>query len=269
MNKPCIITLTTDFGLSDPYVGMMKGVVLSINPDARIVDISHQVKAGAVSPAAGLMQETSTFFPKGSIHIGVVDPGVGSDRRPILIRTEDHFFIGPDNGLFWPIIKSNEHVDVIHLNKDEYFLPRVSHTFHGRDIFAPVAAHLSRGINPLKMGTIITDPVQLLLPVSQQHGDILSGQIIRIDNFGNMITNIRKNDLDKHVGTDRPAVKVGNLIIENVHETYAETEEGELLALIGSSECLEIAVNLGRACDRLELGPEELVGMKVEVEKKK
>jgi S-adenosylmethionine hydrolase len=269
MNKPCIITLTTDFGLKDPYVGMMKGVILSINPEARIIDISHQVEAGTVSHAAGLIQETCIFFPKGTIHMGVIDPGVGSDRRPILVRTKDHFFIGPDNGLFWPIIKSNEPVDIIHLNKDEYFMPRVSLTFHGRDIFAPVAAHLSRGINPLKMGTSITDPVQLLLPILQQHGDILSGQIIRVDNFGNMITNIRRKDLDKHMGTDRPTVKVGNLVIENVHETYAETKEGELLALIGSSECLEIAVNLGRACDRLEVAPEELVGMKVEVEKKK
>ena len=248
---------------------MLKGVILSINPEARIIDISHQVKAGTVSHAADLIQETCIFFPKGTIHIGVVDPGVGSDRRPILIKTEDHFFIGPDNGLFWPIIELNEQVDIIHLTKDEYFLPRVSHTFHGRDIFAPVAAHLSRGINPLKMGSIITDPVQLLLPVLQQHGDILTGQIIRVDNFGNMITNIRRKDLDKHLGTDRPSVRVGNLIIENVDETYAGTEAGELLALIGSSECLEIAVNLGRACDRLKVAPEELVGMKVEVEKKK
>ena len=268
MIKPAIITLTTDFGLSDPYVGMMKGVILSINPEARIIDISHQVKVGNIHHAASLIQEACVFFPKDTIHIGVVDPGVGSDRRPVLVKTEDHSFIGPDNGLFWPIIQSNEQVDIVHLTRDEYFLTRVSHTFHGRDIFAPVAAHLSNNINPMKMGTVVTDPVQLQLPMVQRHGEILSGQIIRVDNFGNMITNIRKKDLDTHIGNDRPKITIGNLIVENVHETYAETEEGELLALIGSSKYLEIAVNLGRACDRLEMANDELVGMKVEVKKK-
>lgn len=269
MMNPAIITVTTDFGLRDPYVGMMKGVILSINPEARIIDISHQVKAGNIRHAASLIQEACVFFPKDTIHIGVVDPGVGSDRRPILVKTEDHYFIGPDNGLFWPIIQSNEHVDIVHLTKDDYFLPNVSHTFHGRDVFAPVAAHLSNNINPLKMGTVVTDPVQLQLPVVQRRGKVLTGQIMRVDNFGNIITNIRKKDLDTHIGTEQPEIKLGNLVVENVHETYAETEEGDLLALIGSSGYLEIAVNLGRACDGTGVATGELVGMEVKVKRKK
>ncbi len=262
-----IITLTTDFGLSDPYVGVMKGVILSINPEARVIDISHQVKAGSIIQAAGLLREAYHFFPKGTAHVGVVDPGVGGNRRPILIKTENHFLVGPDNGLFWPIITAYEHIKIIHLTKSEYFLPHVSHTFHGRDIFAPVAAHLSRGVDPLKMGAAISDPVSLQFPVSQQKGEVLFGQIIRVDHFGNLITNIHRKDLMSFSGTDRPVIKVGDLTIEDVRETYAEAKAEEVLALIGSSGCLEIAVNLGRASDRLGMNSEDLIGMEVEVGK--
>ena len=263
-----IITLTSDFGLSDPYVGMMKGVILSINPEARIVDISHLIKAGDIPHAARLIQDTFNYFPKGALHVGVVDPGVGGPRRPILVHIRDHCFIGPDNGLFWPIISSHKHVDIIHLTEDKYFLPRVSRTFHGRDIFAPVAAHLSSGINPLKMGSAVHDPVKLRIPVAEQHGGILSGQVIRVDHFGNLITNIRRRDLDRHVGTDPPAIKIGGLVIDALYKTYSDAEEDEIMALIGSSECLEIAANRGRACDRLDVDLKDLVGMKVKVGKR-
>ncbi len=268
MKNPGIITLTTDFGLADPYVGMMKGVILSINPEARIVDISHQLNAGEISHAAGLVNETYRFFPKGTIHVVVVDPGVGGDRRPILIKTNDYFFIGPDNGLFWPIVSSYEDVGIIHLTEKMYFLPHISRTFHGRDLFSPVAAHLSLGIDPFKMGNAIADLVKLNLPVPQKNDEILSGQIIRIDNFGNMITNIRKQDIEQISDISDVVVKVGDLEINGMHEIYADEKEGEILALIGSSEHLEIAINLGRACDRLGGNSEKLIGMEVGVEKK-
>jgi len=231
------------------------------------VDVSHQIKAGNIPQAAWLIQESHKFFPKGTIHLAVVDPGVGSDRRPIVIRTEDHFFVGPDNGLFWPIISAHRKATVIHLREKEFFLPRISPTFHGRDIFAPVAAHLSRGIDPLKMGTPITDPVLLHLPPVKQNGNILSGQIVRIDNFGNLITNIHREDLLRFSGTGKMVIQAGQLAIEGMRETYSEATAGEALALIGSSEFLEIAINQGQASERLGVDPEKVPGLKVEIRK--
>ncbi|MCP4575433.1 MAG: SAM-dependent chlorinase/fluorinase, partial [Deltaproteobacteria bacterium] len=222
---------------------------------------------GDIPHAAGVIQEAYNFFPKGAIHVGVVDPGVGSDRRPILVKTEDYFFVGPDNGLFWPIIRTHQPVEIIHLTEKKIFRPRISPTFHGRDIFAPVAAHLSCGIDPMKMGAIITDPVPLQLPTPQQKGEVLSGQVIRVDNFGNLITNIHRQDLMQFSATGQTVIKVGGLIIEEVQETYADAKTGEMLALIGSSGHLEIAVNQGRASERLGVDIEGLTGLKVEVGK--
>lgn len=265
MSNSGIITLTTDFSLEDPYVGIMKGVILTINPGARIIDITHQVKTGDIMHAAGLILEAYRFFPKGSIHVGVVDPGVGSDRRPILIKAEDFFFVGPDNGLFSPIISTDQTVEIIHLTERDYFLPHVSHTFHGRDIFAPVAAHLSLGIDPMKMGPPITDPVLTQLPAPRQNGETLFGQIVRVDNFGNLITNIHSKDLAEFAEPGQTVIKVGDMVIEEVRKTYTEVKKGDLLALIGSSGFLEIAVNLGRASERLGVDSEKLVGTKVTV----
>ncbi|MBW2615166.1 MAG: SAM-dependent chlorinase/fluorinase [Deltaproteobacteria bacterium] len=261
------ITLTTDFGLSDPYVGIMKGVILSINPAARVIDISHLIKAGSVMQAACIIEEAYTFFPKGTVHVAVVDPGVGTGRRLILLETEEYFFVGPDNGIFWPIIVAHADIKAIHLTESKYFLPHITHTFHGRDIFAPVAAHLSRGVDPRKMGHSISDPVPFEVPRPQQAGEVLSGQIIRVDHFGNLITNILQKDLDQFSGSARPVINIGDLVIEGVCKTYADASAGETLAMIGSSGLLEIAVNLGRACDRLGLNSEDIVGSKIEVTK--
>ena len=267
VNVSAIITLLTDFGLRDPYVGIMKGVILSINPDARIIDISHMVKAGSIIHGAGLLQETYTFFPKGTIHVVVVDPGVGGDRRPILVKTKDHLFIGPDNGLFWPIITTHHQSEVIHLTEIKYFLSNISSTFHGRDIFAPVAAHLSLGVDPLKMGSIISNPVPLHLPTPEQKDDILSGQVMRVDRFGNLITNIHIKDIEEFLGTGPPIIRAGKLTIRGICRTYSEVNTGETLALIGSSSYLEIAVNQGRACDCISINLENIIGTKVEVNK--
>jgi len=252
VNVSGIITLLTDFGLRDSYVGIMKGVILSINPDVQIIDISHTVKAGSIIHATGLLQEAYPFFPKGTIHVAVVDPGVGGDRRPILVKTKDHLFVGPDNGLFWPIITSHHQTEIIHLTETKYFLSDISNTFHGRDIFAPVAAHVSLGEDPFEMGSVINNPVPLHLPTPEQKGNQLLGQVMRVDRFGNLITNIHKKDMEKLLGTKPPTIKIGNLIIKGVRSTYSEVNTGETLALIGSSGYLEIAVNKGRACDRIE-----------------
>ena len=265
MNRSGIITLTTDFGASDPYVAIMKGVILSINPAAGIIDISHQVDAGAIAQAASILVEACSFFPKGTIHVGVIDPGVGGARRPILIKTEDYFFIGPDNGLFWPLINTQKDVVIIHLTEKKFFLSQISHTFHGRDIFAPVAAHICRGVNPFDMGTIITDPVLLNLPVPQQNGDVIRGQIVRVDHFGNLLTNIHSKDIAHFSGS--PLIRVGDAIIKGLKKTYAEAMAGELIALIGSSDYLELAVNSGRAGNRIGVDKARLIGTEVEVKK--
>jgi len=259
------ITLTTDFGLKDPYAAVMKGVILSINPAARIIDISHSVKAGSIMQAAVLIKEAYPFFPKGTIHVAVIDPGVGGKRRPILVKTENHIFVGPDNGVFWPIIKDHKQTAIIHVTESRYFLPDISHTFHGRDIFAPVAAHISRGIDPLEMGQAIDDPVPLELPVPEQRGDSLYGRVMRIDHFGNLITNVKKRDLEEFLGPESSVIIAGKVVIEGLRSTYSEVRAGETLALIGSSGCLEISVNTGRASDIAETDPEDIVGMEIEV----
>jgi S-adenosyl-L-methionine hydrolase (adenosine-forming) len=265
MNRSGIITLTTDFGARDPYVAVMKGVILSINPEARIIDISNQVDAGAIAQAASILVEVYSFFPKGTIHVGVIDPGVGGDRRPIIIKTEDHFFIGPDNGLFWPIINTQKDVAIIHLTEKKFFLSQISHTFHGRDIFAPVAAHICRGVDPFDMGTIITDPVRLNLLVPQKHAAVIRGQIIRVDHFGNLLTNIHSKDIAHF--SDSPLIRVGDANINGLKKTYAEAMAGELIAIIGSSDYLELAVNRGRASNRIGVDEARLIGTEVEVKK--
>jgi S-adenosylmethionine hydrolase len=262
---PALITLLTDFGLKDPYVGILKGVILAINPAARVVDICHHVKPGSITQGSILLQEAYPFFPEGTVHVAVVDPGVGSGRRPIVVKAKGHMFVGPDNGIFWPIMAGQENSRVIHLIKAEYFLPEVSATFHGRDIFAPVAGHLSKGVDPGEMGILINDPVQLQQRMPVRKGGLLSGQVVRVDHFGNLITNIHRKRLEQFLENAQPVIKVQNCTIHGIRETYKEATAGEILALIGSSDHLEIAVNLGRACDYLKLNPGCIDGIAVEV----
>lgn len=260
-----IITLTTDFGLSDPYVPMMKGVVLSINPGVQLVDISHEVGTGSIFQAAYLIHETFSFFPPGTVHVAVVDPGVGGNRRPIAVKMEGHFFVGPDNGIFWPVIEKQNSPVIVHLSEKKYFLPAISHTFHGRDIFAPVAAHISSGVDPEIMGPAINDPVKLSLPKPQQKGDVLYGQVVWMDNFGNLITNIHRADLELFLKSSKPIIKVGELVIEEIKYVYSSVAEGKPLALFGSSYYLEIAVNIGRASEYPGLKSDQIIGTEVRV----
>ena len=260
-----IITLMTDFGLRDPYVPMMKGVILSINPEAKIVDISHRVKAGSIFQAALLIRETYPFFPPGTVHVAVIDPSVGSERRLIAAEADSHFFVGPDNGLFWPILQAHAASTIIHLTRDEYFLPEVSYTFHGREVFAPVAAHITLGVKLDSLGEPIQDSVQLAVPLPYEKEGVLYGEIIRVDNFGNLITNIHRENFEKFLSLAPPVVEIGNLTVKKFGFTYADVEEGEPLALINSSHWLEIAVNLGRASDYLEKESGEIVGTLIQV----
>jgi S-adenosylmethionine hydrolase len=269
MDPSRIITLTTDFGLHDPYVAMMKGVILSIHSKARIIDITHQIQAGAIIHAAGIIREAFPFFPKGTVHVAVIDPGVGSDRRLIGLKAGGHFFVGPDNGIFWPVIEDHKEAKIIHLIENAFFLSGMSHTFHGRDVFAPVAAYLSQGADLEQMGPKIDDPRTLLYPSPREKAGILYGQTTRVDHFGNLITNIHRKDLHSFLESAHPVIEAGNLVIKKLSHTYSDVEEGEPLALINSSDWLEIAVHLGRASEYMGLKSEELLGTEVRVKKTK
>lgn len=267
MEPSGIITLTTDFGLLDPYAAMMKGVILGINPHARLVDLTHNINAGSISQAAILILEAYSFFPEGTVHVAVVDPGVGSNRRHIGIEAGGHFFVGPDNGIFWPVMEANRHPKVFHLTRTRYFLPSISSTFHGREVFAPVAAHISLGIHLSEMGNTILNPVRLSIPHPRSKGHTLSGQVMRVDNFGNLITNIRRQQLESFLKASQPVITVGKLRLNKLSATYSDGEEGEVLALINSSNLLEIAVNLGRASGCVGLSSDEIIGTQVKINK--
>ena len=267
MGRSGIITFMTDFGLSDAYTAMMKGVVLSINRSADIIDITHYINIGSIFQGAGMLKETYSYFPRGTVHVAVVDPGVGSSRRQIAIKAAEHFFVGPDNGIFWPIIEDNPNAEIINLSEKRYFLSHVTSTFHGRDIFAPVAAYISLGTEIGKMGTIMSDPERLTLPRPYLKHDTLKGQVTRIDNFGNLITNINESTLSKFLGGKKPVIHIGDYKIQWVCDTYSDKDKGELLALINSSSLLEIAVNLGKASEYMGRSPDEIIGMLVKVVK--
>jgi S-adenosylmethionine hydrolase len=260
-----IITLTTDFGRSDPYVAMMKGIILSINPNATIIDVTHQIPAHSMREGGMIIKESYTYFPSGTVHVGVVDPGVGGIRRPIAILVDNHFFVGPDNGLFSPIIETQCHTDVIHLNETRYWMHTISPTFHGRDIFAPIAAHLSLGTNLLLMGEKIDNPTLLPSPLPQKNNIDLVGEIIRVDHFGNLITNITEEHLGPFLTAKDLAIRIGRITVKKISTTYSDVPEGQPLALIGSSHLLEIAVNMGRAADYF--GQDTVIGIKVQVSK--
>jgi S-adenosyl-L-methionine hydrolase (adenosine-forming) len=265
MKSSGIITMLTDFGIVDPYVSMMKGVILSINPEAVIVDVSHSIKTGGIAEAAMVIQETYPFFPKGTIHIAVVDPGVGTGRRMLGIKADGHLFVGPDNGLLWPVISNSRDIVVVHLMEQKYFLPHITRTFHGRDVFAPVSAHLSLDVGLEQIGTVIYDPVEISLPMPKIKDDILYGEIARIDNFGNLITDIKKEVLENFLEKSNALISIGNFKISGVNNTYFEAEEGEPLALINSSGLLEIAVNMGRASEYAGISMDEITGAVIKI----
>jgi len=252
-----IITLTTDFGLEDGYVGTMKGVILGINPEAAIVDLSHQIAPQSVRQAAYVLAAACPHFPPGTIHVVVVDPGVGSERRAIALETPTARFVAPDNGVLSYILaelgfSEGEAIPpgcrAVHLNNPRYWLVEVSSTFHGRDIFAPVAAHLSRGVPIEELGEPIEEIVVFPIPLPELRADgTLVGHVIHIDRFGNLITDVKGRSL--HLGS---IIEVKGREIQGVSRTYADVEEGELLALIGSSGRLELSVREGSAAQKLQ-----------------
>ncbi len=256
-----MITLTTDFGLKDPWVGSMKGVILSINPEARVVDITHLVSAHNMVEAAFIIASSVRFFPQGTVHLAVVDPGVGGRRRPIVVETEDYLFVGPDNGIFTEALKREKVKRAIHITGREYMLPSVSHTFHGRDIFAPVAAHLSGGVEPQRLGPVLDTLERLTLPAPSVAGDIVEGEVIYVDSFGNLVTNI-DDALLRRPASHNLKVEIRGVTIEGLAESYEEGSDGGPVAILGSTGYLEIAFYRERADATLGACPGERVAVK-------
>ncbi len=257
-----IITLTTDFGLSDGFVGMMKGVILGINPNATIVDLTHDIAPQNIEQGAFLFANAFRYFPANTIHVVIVDPGVGSARRPIAAQVGETRFVAPDNGVLTMAMESLKPLPcVVHLNRATYWLGRVSQTFHGRDIFAPVAAHLSLGVPLESLGDPVNDWVRLPPSVAVwRAGNEIVGRIVHIDRFGNAITNIGEEMLTA-IDRARVETSVRGKTLQGLQSTYAMVERGEVLALISSSGHLEIAMREGNAAQAwgLCLGDEVLV----------
>ncbi|MEA3407860.1 MAG: SAM-dependent chlorinase/fluorinase [Chloroflexota bacterium] len=241
---PGIITLCTDFGLRDGYVAAMKGVILSIAPRARLVDISHDIAPQCVREAAFVLRSTYAFFPPGTIHLVVVDPGVGSERRAVAVRAGKHFFVAPDNGVLEYVLRQEEGIEAVSLTNATYWRGEVSATFHGRDIFAPVAAHLARGVPLRDLGERVEDLVHAELPIPERRGDgTIIGHVLYIDGFGNVVTDLPASMLRGY----NWRVTAGEKQIIGLSPTYASAAKGELIALIGSHGFLEIAVREGSA----------------------
>ncbi|MDY6856314.1 MAG: SAM-dependent chlorinase/fluorinase [Thermodesulfobacteriota bacterium] len=236
-----IITFITDFGTKDGYVGVMKGVILKINPDVRFIDISHEISAQDILEASFVLKNSYDYFPDRSIHLVVVDPGVGSKRQAVAIEGENHFFIGPDNGVFSFIYEIGRIRRVVRLNNNRYFLSNISNTFHGRDIFAPVAAYLSLGTPLEDFGPVCKDLIQVSLPQPEVEEGIITGTIIHIDRFGNLISNISEVLFTESIGRDKYTIWIGDQMIDEVQDSYCEVKQGEILAIFGSSGYLEIS----------------------------
>jgi S-adenosylmethionine hydrolase len=246
---PAIITLLSDFGLADPYVGMMKGAVLSVNPAATLVDLTHEVPPQDVATGAFLLAHAAAYFPPGTIHLAVVDPGVGSRRRPIAVAADDQFFVGPDNGLVSLALRARRRRRAVVLRDVRYFRRERSRTFHGRDLFAPVAAHLSLGVALGALGPPAGRLVTLPWPRPRTRGRRIHGAILLVDRYGNLITNIEHRQLGA-----RALIVAGQHRWPRVVDAYADVAPGEPLALINSYGLLELAVRDGSAAERLSLG---------------
>ncbi len=241
-----VITLCTDFGIADHYAGVMKGVILGINPDAVIIDITHSIPKFDVLTGALTLSSSYDYYPEGTIHIAVVDPGVGSERKPIAMEADGSYFVGPDNGLFSMIFRRSSNKRITEITNTDYMMNHVSRTFHGRDIFSPAAAHISMGVNINELGDEVSSPVTLELPEPVVLPGRVTGEIIHLDSFGNLVTNVPSKMVKS--GSE---VFVGELSLGAPKSSYGSVKRGELLCIVGSSGYLEISVNQGSAYEAL------------------
>jgi len=252
MTQPPIVTLLTDFGVTDGYVGVMKGVILQITPQARLVDITHDLPPYSIAGASFLMEWAYGYFPAGTIHLCVVDPGVGTRRRVLILETQGHFFVAPDNGLLTPFLQSKDEKKIISADNRLFWLDKISNTFHGRDIFSPLAAHLARGIPPTDMGEEIRDPVLLPQEPLTITPHYIECRIRYIDRFGNLVTNLSRTAYEqwaakKRYTREETVISWPITRIQGISQTYGDKNRGELVAVFDGFDHLEIAVCGGNA----------------------
>ncbi|MGH9312151.1 MAG: SAM hydrolase/SAM-dependent halogenase family protein [Vicinamibacterales bacterium] len=252
MARP-VIALVSDFGTSDHYAGTMKGVILGICPDAELVDISHDIPPHDVVTAAVELAASYKYFPPGTIFLTVIDPGVGSARRGLAAETADHKFVAPDNGVLTAVFQETPPKRVVELTERRYARPTVSRTFEGRDRFAPAAAWLGKGIQLSALGRAVTDYHKLDLAPAEMKGDAIAGRVMRIDRFGNLVTNIDRRTVERLAQGGSIQIEAGPHRIGRLVATYAEIGDGEVCALFGSTDHLELAANAASAVDRLGL----------------
>jgi S-adenosyl-L-methionine hydrolase (adenosine-forming) len=247
-----VITITTDFGLRNGFVGIMHGVIYGLAPDAKIVDLTNTVAPQDVREGAFALWRAAPFFSQGTVHLYVVDPGVGTKRRPLAARLGDHFFVGPDNGLLTPLIEDAERqqqsIEFVHLDRPEFWLPKVSHTFHGRDVFSPVAAHLANGVPLNELGSPFTDPVRLDMPRPLKKESGWIAHVTVIDIFGNLTTDLPASAVD---GRTDVQFCIRDFKVEGISNAYGDKLGGDLVAVVDSEEFIEIAVVNGSAAGRL------------------
>lgn len=258
---PPLITLMTDFGHRDHFVGVMKGVIAAIAPRARVISVTHGIEPFQITQARYLLSQTYPYFPPRTIHVVVVDPGVGGARRPLLVEAAGQYFIGPDNGLFTDVLALPK-ARARELSNRAQWRATISSTFHGRDIFAPAAAHLAAGAAPARAGRLIRDARLAESLAPQRTGKRLwTGQVVHIDHFGNLITNLAPLDMPE-LGPRRTVLKIGYEIIDGIAPSYSAAAPGAVVAVVGSGGTIEVAVNQGHAARKLGLG----IGSPVELE---
>ena len=248
-----IIALTTDFGLKDPYAAEMKAVILSISPKTRIVDITHKIEKFNIRMGAYTLAAACPYFPKGTIHVAVIDPGVGTKRKAILIQTRNSYFIGPDNGVLALVAKSQGIKHIYKIENPKFMLPRISSTFHGRDIFAPAAAYLANGISPSEFGPEMRKIVTPKFAKITKTKTTLTGEIIHIDSFGNIITNLREEDCEIMGMKNTVNLELKDTRLKlRLCKAYSEVKAQQPLAIIGSHNFLEISINQGNAAETFQ-----------------
>jgi S-adenosyl-L-methionine hydrolase (adenosine-forming) len=258
ITRGMLITLTSDFGAKDAFVSIMKGVIAQINPHVTVVDLTHGIPPQDVFAAAMVVRYAVGYFPRGTIHVVVVDPGVGSARRPLLIEGNESYFIGPDNGVLSLLWEERQPKRIIHLSNRTYYLQPTSATFHGRDIFAPIAAYVSLGVAPVAFGERVDHFVRIALPDLVRSGRSVTGEIVYIDGFGNLYSNIREQDLPD-LDREKISTVLGGVTIRGLARNYAAVEKGQLVALINSWGLLEVAANKDSAARLFHIGIGEKV----------
>jgi S-adenosylmethionine hydrolase len=258
--------LTTDFGLKDPYVAEMKAVILSICPNAVIVDITHEVEKFNIRRGAYVLASAVPYFPEGSVHVAVIDPGVGTRRRPVVIQTKRDFFIGPDNGLLVLAAKKQGIVCIRELANPRFMVPKVSHTFHGRDVFAPAAAHLMNGVAAEEFGPEIHNAVQPEFSKVTRRNGVWVGEVLHVDGFGNIVTNLNEQAVTQSCVRDFVSIELPCCKLKlKLCKAYGETEPQEPLVLIGSQGFLEIAINQGNAAETFKAKPGDKIKLLLQV----